>query len=124
MTTPSSSSLFAGIGCLLVASIIYIRKLKANAGNGHLPPGPKPVPVLGNVRDLQAKELWLPAMRWARQYGEHPSIHVAHESFAPEPLHHVVHSPMASIVNVAEQAGLHESAENAFSVSPQRSCFY
>lgn len=76
MTTSSSTSLFAGIGCLLVASIIYIRKLKANAGNGHLPPGPKPVPVLGNVRDLQAKELWLPAMRWARQYGDIVYLHV------------------------------------------------
>ena len=66
----TNTSLFTSLGCLLVASIIYFRKLKANAGNKHLPPGPKPVPVLGNVRDLQAKELWLPAMNWAKQYGE------------------------------------------------------
>lgn len=72
----SNTSLLAGLGCLLVASIIYFRKLKSNGAGKHYPPGPKPVPLLGNVRDLQAKELWLPAMRWAKQYGDVVYLHV------------------------------------------------
>ncbi|TFK21388.1 cytochrome P450 [Coprinopsis marcescibilis] len=74
MTT--TSSLFAGLGCLLVASIIYFRKLKANPARAYLPPGPKPVPVLGNIRDLRAKELWIPAMDWAKQYGSLVYLHI------------------------------------------------
>jgi hypothetical protein len=57
----------AGLASLLVALFMWFRKSKASAS---LPPGPKPVPLLGNIRDLTTKELWLPAHRWAKQYGK------------------------------------------------------
>ncbi|KAJ7171125.1 cytochrome P450 [Mycena filopes] len=41
-----------------------------------LPPGPRPVPVLGNVLDLTAKELWLVATKWAREFGDVAYLHV------------------------------------------------
>jgi hypothetical protein len=28
------------------------------------------VPLLGNIRELTAKELWLPAQQWAKQHGK------------------------------------------------------
>ncbi|KAF8908139.1 cytochrome P450 [Gymnopilus junonius] len=62
---PDTSILTACI-CLLVALFLWFRKSKASFAS--LPPGPKPVPFLGNVFDLTAKELWLPASRWAKQY--------------------------------------------------------
>jgi hypothetical protein len=34
-----------------------------------LPPGPRPLPFLGNLTDFRAKELWLLVSEWARQYG-------------------------------------------------------
>jgi len=36
-----------------------------------VPPGPKPVPIVGNVLDLTASELWLTATKWAKAYGTH-----------------------------------------------------
>jgi hypothetical protein len=34
------------------------------------PPGPKPVPILGNVFNLTSKELWLEVSKWAKDYGQ------------------------------------------------------
>lgn len=36
------------------------------------PPGPKPLPIFGNVRDLTTKELWLRADKWAKEFGGYP----------------------------------------------------
>ncbi|KAF9262341.1 cytochrome P450 [Marasmius fiardii PR-910] len=36
----------------------------------HYPPGPKPLPILGNVRDFTPKEFWLPVTKWAKKYGD------------------------------------------------------
>jgi len=35
-----------------------------------LPPGPKPFPIVGNVRDLPTKELWLAVTKMAQEFGE------------------------------------------------------
>lgn len=40
------------------------------------PPGPKPVPLLGNIFDLTAKELWVRVTNWSRLYGDIMYIHV------------------------------------------------
>lgn len=34
-----------------------------------LPPGPKPLPLIGNALNLTTKELWLRVTEWGRQYG-------------------------------------------------------
>lgn len=69
-----STSTFAGFAGLLVALFIWLRKSKASTAS--LPPGPKPLPLVGNIKDLTAKELWLPATRWAKQYGDVVYLHV------------------------------------------------
>jgi len=56
------------VAALLAFGFVWHRKSKAQAGP--LPPGPTPVPILGNVRDLTAKELWLVATKWAKQFGD------------------------------------------------------
>lgn len=68
-----SALVYAGFAALFVALFIWSRKSKSPAAP--LPPGPKPVPILGNVRDLTTKELWLPAAKWAKEFGEETSIY-------------------------------------------------
>lgn len=54
---------------LFVAAALYAWSRQTKSNNRPLPPGPKPVPLLGNIFDLTAKELWLRMTAWARQYG-------------------------------------------------------
>ncbi|TBU57403.1 cytochrome P450 [Dichomitus squalens] len=35
-----------------------------------LPPGPKGLPVVGNLKDMTLTGLWFPAQKWAQQFGE------------------------------------------------------
>lgn len=59
---------------LLAATLSYVlyRQLAKPEPPAPLPPGPKPLPILGNVADLSTKGLWLLAERWAKQYGPSP----------------------------------------------------
>ncbi|TFK34662.1 cytochrome P450 [Crucibulum laeve] len=67
---------YAGLASLLVALYIWYRKTSTTPSSASLPPGPKPVPLLGNIRDLTTKELWLPASQWAKQFGDVTYLHV------------------------------------------------
>lgn len=44
-------------------------RLRKSHTPGSLPPGPKPLFWLGNIRDLTREELWLEARKWAKEYG-------------------------------------------------------
>ena len=55
---------------VFVALALYAWSRSSKGRNLPVPPGPKPVPVLGNLFDLTAKELWLRVTGWSKQYGE------------------------------------------------------
>ncbi|KAJ7148774.1 cytochrome P450 [Mycena crocata] len=69
-----TSALVPAALVLLVVLFVWQRKSKAQAGP--LPPGPTPVPILGNILDLTAKELWLVATKWAKQFGDVVHVHI------------------------------------------------
>ncbi|KZP11704.1 cytochrome P450 [Athelia psychrophila] len=41
-----------------------------------LPPGPRPIYALGNLRDFTSKELWVRSRQWAKDYGSIVYLHI------------------------------------------------
>ncbi|KAH7888936.1 cytochrome P450 [Phlebopus sp. FC_14] len=55
---------------LLLALVLgYLKRRRSSTGQ-QLPPGPPPVPLLGNVRGLDALYPWRSYTTWAAQYGD------------------------------------------------------
>ncbi|KZS88921.1 cytochrome P450 [Sistotremastrum niveocremeum HHB9708] len=65
------------LGFFLVYKIIQTLKVDPRP----LPPGPKPVPLLGNALDLPKTQEWLTYARWGKQYGD-----VVHVSALGQPI--------------------------------------
>ncbi len=67
-----SQSIMPSVLLLLAATLstfILTMSYRRMKRYGPQPPGPKPIPVIGNVLNLTARELWLKATEWAESYG-------------------------------------------------------
>ncbi|KAI1798262.1 cytochrome P450 [Ganoderma leucocontextum] len=62
-------SAFVWLAALFAAYCVW-RGLQQNRRRLALPPGPKGLPVIGNLKDMTLTGLWFPAQKWAQQFGE------------------------------------------------------
>lgn len=60
----------------VLAAGYYLYAKRTAARSKHYPPGPAPLPLLGNIFDLTTHELWVRITNWSRLYGDIMYIHV------------------------------------------------
>lgn len=61
-----------GLGCATLA-LLLIRRLRA-ARSLPLPPGPKSLPIIGNILDMPTEEEWKTFSAWGDTYGDLMSV--------------------------------------------------
>ena len=54
-------------GALLLCYIFHVKKQSTRPP---LPPGPKPLPFIGNMMDMPNDKIWETYIRWAEVYGK------------------------------------------------------
>jgi len=72
--SPTTSSipfvLFPAVGTLAIyVALALVRRSRSTP----FPPGPRPDPLIGNVRQMGSNDLHVLAEQWAKKYGEHHS---------------------------------------------------
>ncbi|KAG2120164.1 cytochrome P450 [Suillus cothurnatus] len=65
-------------GALLLAGLALLAYFRLT--HPPFPPGPNPLPIIGNILDITSKELWLTAFKWARKYGPITHIRIFNQS--------------------------------------------
>ena len=58
------------VGCVLIWLQSYLVRRSRNKLGLPFPPGPKPMPIIGNVMDMPPLYVWQAARVWGQTYGE------------------------------------------------------
>jgi hypothetical protein len=56
--------------CLAGIGLYLVQRLFVPKSPYPLPPGPKPLPLLGNLLSMPSKRVWLAYAAWGKQYGK------------------------------------------------------
>lgn len=65
----SSPTMLAVIAATVLA-IVLVKRLLSRSKELPYPPGPKPLPLLGNIRDIPLVSPWITYTEWGRTYGQ------------------------------------------------------
>ncbi|KAF9061331.1 cytochrome P450 [Rhodocollybia butyracea] len=76
---PISLLTLIGLTC---AFGLYLRSSKQSSDLLRIPPGPKPLPLIGNILHLTPKQLWIKATSLAQTYGPVVQLSVLHPSLS------------------------------------------
>ena len=71
MPTPIRLDVLLPFAAFLLAAFSYALLHVRSRGLPY-PPGPKRIPIIGNLIDMPSKEAWVTYKKWSAQYGRAP----------------------------------------------------
>jgi hypothetical protein len=69
------------VGAIAAMMVYAILKRQTGRGSLPLPPGPKPLPLIGNLLDMPQGKAWLKYRDWHDRYGDIVCISTPHQTF-------------------------------------------
>ena len=62
--------IYSLLGLLFCIWLKWFRGRRTNTKNLRLPPGPRALPIIGNLMDMPTEYEWIAAAEWSKVYGE------------------------------------------------------
>lgn len=75
--------IIAASAALVLVLLLYVKRIHGRSSQLPLPPGPKGLPIIGNLMDMPSSFEWETYHKWSKELSESPHVYLRHAQLTP-----------------------------------------